>query len=179
MTTQPRQALLNAPRVTRTGRWIGEWRPEDAAFWDGTAARIARKNLIFSILAEHVGFSVWSLWSVFVLFLTPAYGISSEPKTAAAEKFLLTTLPTAVGAMARLPYTLAVARFGGRNWTVISASLMLIPSVAAAVVLRPGVSYGTLLAVAALAGAGGGTSPPRWPTSTRSTPSGSRAGRWA
>ena len=156
MTTQPRQALLTAPGVARKSRWIGEWRPEDAAFWDGTAARIARKNLIFSILSEHVGFSVWSLWSVFVLFLTPGYGISSEPKTAAAEKFLLTTLPTAVGAMARLPYTLAVARFGGRNWTVISASLLLIPSVAAAVVLRPGVSYGTLLAVAALAGAGGG-----------------------
>src|SRR5436190_16706466 len=127
MTTQPRQALPTAPRVARKSRWLEEWRPEDAAFWDEAATRIARKNLIFSSLSEHVGFSVWSLWSVFVLFLTPAYGISSDPKTAAAEKFLLTTLPTAAGAVARLPYTLAVARFGGRNWTVISASLLLIP----------------------------------------------------
>ena len=63
------------------------------------------------------GFSIWSLWSVFVLFLTPAYGISADPKQAAAEKFLLTTLPTALGSGVRLPYTFAVARFGGRNWT--------------------------------------------------------------
>src|SRR5215471_6111381 len=143
-TTQPR------------GRRITEWDPEDLGFWHRTGARVARRNLIFSVLSEHIGFSVWSLWSVLVLFLTPAYGISHDPKTAAAEKFLLTTLPTAVGAVARLPYTLAVARFGGRNWTVISAGLLLIPTVAAAAVLTPGVSYGTLLIVAALAGVGGG-----------------------
>jgi NNP family nitrate/nitrite transporter-like MFS transporter len=156
MTTRPEPTVLTPPRISRKGRWIENWEPEDAAFWDGGGARIARRNLVFSILCEHVGFSVWSLWSVFVLFLTPAYGISHDLKTAAAEKFLLTTLPTAVGAVARLPYTLAVARFGGRNWTVISASLLLIPTVAAAIVLTPGVSYGTLLIVAALAGAGGG-----------------------
>jgi NNP family nitrate/nitrite transporter-like MFS transporter len=103
-----------------------------------------------------VGFSVWSLWSVFVLFLTPSYGISHDLKTAAAEKFLLTTLPTALGAGARLPYTFAVAKFGGRNWTIVSASLLLVPTVAAAIALKPGVSYGTLLVLAALAGVGGG-----------------------
>jgi NNP family nitrate/nitrite transporter-like MFS transporter len=117
---------------------------------------VARRNLIFSILSEHVGFSVWSLWSVFVLFLTPAYGISHDPKTAAAEKFLLTTLPTAFGSVVRIPYTLAVARFGGRVWTCISASLLLVPTVAAAIVFKPGVSYGTLLVISALAGIGGG-----------------------
>jgi NNP family nitrate/nitrite transporter-like MFS transporter len=156
VTTQPGQAVLTPPRIARKRAWVEEWHPEDATFWAGGGARVARKNLVFSILSEHVGFSVWSLWSVFVLFLTPAYGISHDPKTAAAEKFLLTTLPTAVGAIARLPYTLAVARFGGRNWTVISAGLLLIPTVAAAIVLTPGVSYGTLLIVAALAGVGGG-----------------------
>jgi len=156
VTTQPKQAVLTAPAVSRQGRWIEEWQPEDPAFWRRTGARTARRNLAFSVLSEHVGFSVWSLWSVFVLFLTPAYGISHDPKTAAAEKFLLTTLPTAVGAVARLPYTLAVARFGGRNWTVISAGLLLVPTVTAAAVLRPGASYGTLLIAAALAGAGGG-----------------------
>jgi MFS transporter, NNP family, nitrate/nitrite transporter len=117
---------------------------------------VARRNLVFSVLAEHVGFSVWSLWSVFALFLTPAYGISPDPRTAAAEKFLLTTLPTVLGSVLRVPYTLAVARVGGRNWTCISAALLLVPTLAAAWVLRPGVSYNTLLAVAALAGVGGG-----------------------
>ena len=56
----------------------------------------------------------------------------------------------------RLPYTFAVAKFGGRNWTVISAALLLIPLAATAAVLEPGVSFNTLLLVAALAGIGGG-----------------------
>jgi NNP family nitrate/nitrite transporter-like MFS transporter len=153
-TTSDDQATLVTPE--RAGRWIADWDPEDAGFWRRAGARVARRNLIFSILAEHVGFSVWSLWSVFVLFLTPAYGISHDPRTAAAEKFLLTTLPTALGSVVRIPYTLAVARFGGRNWTCISASLLLVPTAAAALVLRPGVSYGTLLGISALAGVGGG-----------------------
>lgn len=146
------------PRVSSppSGRWLTDWHPEDAAFWERSGRRVARRNLVFSILAEHVGFSIWSLWSVLVLFLTPAYGFSHDPKQAAAEKFLLTTLPTALGAVLRLPYTLAVARFGGRNWTVISALLLLVPTVAAAFVVKPGVSYETLLIVAGLAGVGGG-----------------------
>ena len=41
-------------------RWIDDWRPEDPGFWASTGAPIARRNLIFSIFAEHIGFSVWS-----------------------------------------------------------------------------------------------------------------------
>src|SRR3954471_19849126 len=138
------------------GKWIEDWRPEDVAFWETSGKKVARRNLIFSIFSEHVGFSVWSLWSVLVLFMTPAYGFSADPKHAAAEKFLLTTMPSALGAVVRLPYTFAVAKFGGRNWTIVSALLLLIPTVTAAVLVKPGVSYGTLLVVAALAGVGGG-----------------------
>jgi NNP family nitrate/nitrite transporter-like MFS transporter len=102
----------------------------------------------------------------------PGLRTQPDPKTAAAKKFLLTTLPIALGSGVRIPYTLAVARFGGRNWTCISASLLLVPTVAAAIMLKPGVSFGTLLVLSALAGPGAATSPPRWPTSTRSTRSG-------
>lgn len=145
-----------APPAGRSGRWIEDWRPEDPVFWRGGGSRVARRNLVFSIFSEHIGFSIWSLWSVFVLFLTPTYGISHDLQTAVAEKFLLTTLPTALGAGVRLPYTFAVARFGGRNWTLVSACLLLVPTVATAVLLRPGVSFTTLLILAALAGVGGG-----------------------
>ena len=150
-----RQQTPASPQLVK-GRWITDWRPEDQAFWERTGSRIALRNLAFSVFCEHIGFSIWSLWSVFVLFLTPAYGISADPKQAAAEKFLLTTLPTALGAGVRLPYTFAVARFGGRNWTVMSALLLLIPTVTAAFLLKPGAGYGTLLLLSALAGVGGG-----------------------
>ena len=130
--------------------WIDDWRPEDRAFWDASGARIARRNLIFSIFSEHVGFSIWSMWSVFVLFLGPSYGFDPS------QKFLLTTLPAAFGAGLRIPYTFAVAKFGGRNWTIVSALLLIVPCALTAAVLHPGVSYGMLLAVAATAGFGGG-----------------------
>ena len=138
------------PAVTVRGHWIDDWRPEDQGFWASIGARVARRNLIFSILSEHIGFSVWSLWSVLVLFLGPAYGI--DP----AGKFLLTAVPTLVGAALRIPYSFAVARFGGRNWTVVSASLLLVPAVLAAFLIKPGVSYSTLIVLAAVAGVGGG-----------------------
>lgn len=137
-------------RAERYGRWIDDWDPEDEAFWEAGGRRVATRNLWFSILAEHIGFSVWVLWSVLVLFMGPEYGLGS------ADKFLLVALPSLVGALLRVPYTFAVAVFGGRNWTVISAGLLLVPTVAAGLVLEPGVSFTTLLVVAALAGVGGG-----------------------
>ncbi|MGG2462701.1 nitrate/nitrite transporter [Streptomyces sp. RGM 3693] len=136
------------PRKGR--RWIERWDPEDEVFWRESGERIARRNLVFSVLTEHIGFSVWSLWSVLVLFMGPGYGI--DP----AGKFFLVAVPTLVGAVLRVPYTFAVARFGGRNWTVFSALLLVVPAIAAAVVMRPGTPYGVFLAVAALAGVGGG-----------------------
>ena len=111
--------------------WIDDWNPEDVAAWEGGGQQIARRNLIFSIMSEHIGFCVWSLWSVFVLFLGKDYGLTP------ADNFLLTSTPAAVGAGLRLPYTLAIAKFGGRNWTVISALLLLIPTTYC---VRPGVA---------------------------------------
>ena len=133
-----------------TGRWIDHWEPEDESFWQRTGRTIAQRNLVFSVLSEHIGFSVWTLWSVLVLFMGPEYGID------AAGKFFLVSVPTLVGAVLRLPYTFAVARFGGRNWTIVSAALLLVPTVAAAVVMHPGTSYTTFMLVACLAGVGGG-----------------------
>ncbi|WP_406469625.1 NarK/NasA family nitrate transporter [Streptomyces hirsutus] len=132
------------------GRWIQHWDPEDETFWKRTGEPVARRNLLFSVLSEHIGFSVWTMWSVLVLFMGPEYGLSP------ADKFLLTSLVTLVGAVVRVPYTFAVAVFGGRNWTVVSATLLLVPTVAAFAVMEPGTSFSTFLLVGLLAGIGGG-----------------------
>jgi NNP family nitrate/nitrite transporter-like MFS transporter len=162
--TRPAPGLASGPELTeratasddellqrRDARWIDHWEPEDPQFWDAVGARTARRNLVFSILSEHVGFSVWVIWSVMVLFMPePVWGFD------VTDKFLLTTTPALLGALVRLPYTFAIAKFGGRNWTVVSAALLLIPAVLAVFLLEPGVSFETLLVVTALAGVGGG-----------------------
>lgn len=133
-------------------RNIDDWDPEDVDAWNNGGAQIARRNLIWSIFAEHVGFSVWSIWSVMVLFMPQAvYHID------ASGKFLLVAVPTLVGAVLRIPYTFAVARFGGRNWTIFSAAILLIPALMTLYIMaHPETPFGVFLAVAAFAGLGGG-----------------------
>lgn len=143
-------APTTAPAAGRGGRWIEHWDPEDETFWNETGEKTARRNLAFSVLSEHIGFSVWTVWSVLVLFMGPEYGLTP------ADKFLLVSMATLVGAVVRVPYTFAVALFGGRNWTIVSAALLLVPMTAAFVVMEPGTSFTTFLVCAMLAGVGGG-----------------------
>lgn len=133
-------------------RWIEHWDPEDPEFWEAQGRGVARRNLVWSIVAEHVGFSVWLLWSAVVVYL-PAAGFAFSVD----QLFWLVALPNLVGATMRFPYTFAVARFGGRNWTVISALLLLVPVLLMAVcVADPATPYSMFLLAAATAGVGGG-----------------------
>ncbi|MEY9991736.1 NNP family nitrate/nitrite transporter-like MFS transporter [Streptomyces sp. V4I8] len=143
-------APSTAPAASRGGRWIDHWDPEDETFWNQTGEKIAKRNLFFSVLSEHIGFSIWTLWSVMVLFMGPEYGLTP------ADKFTIVSMATLVGAIVRVPYTFAVAIFGGRMWTVVSATLLLVPTVAAFAVMEPGTSFTTFLLCAMLAGVGGG-----------------------
>jgi len=134
------------------GRWITHWDPEDPAFWEGGGRSVARRNLVFSIFAEHLGFSVWVIWSIVTVNLNSVGFAFSE-----SQLFWLVAIPSLVGATLRLPYTFAVPRFGGRNWTVVSALLLLIPCGALVwAVSDPSTPFGVMLLVAALAGFGGG-----------------------
>lgn len=130
---------------------ISHWDPEDEQFWATTGRKIARRNLIYSIFAEHLGFSVWTLWSVVVVAL-PA---TLFPYTI-DQKFWLVALPNLVGSLMRIPYTFAVTRFGGRTWTMLSALFLLLPiaGMVYAVTARP--AYWVVLTLAATAGLGGG-----------------------
>jgi NNP family nitrate/nitrite transporter-like MFS transporter len=143
-------------RLTRD-RNIENWDAEDVAAWEGEGVAtpgkdIAKRNLIWSVFAEHVGFSIWSIWSVMVLFMPQnVYGID------AAGKFYLVAMPTLVGAFMRIPYTVAPAKFGGRNWTIVSALLLLIPTLLTWWAMKtPGTSYTVFMIIAAFAGFGGG-----------------------
>jgi NNP family nitrate/nitrite transporter-like MFS transporter len=140
------------PAVPRGGTWINDRRPEDPAVWEAGGRTVARRNLIWSIFSEHLGFSVWLLWSVSAALLLKV-GFTFSPQ----QLFVLIAVPNLVGALIRLPYTFAVPRFGGRNWTVVSALLLLVPTLLFAwFVQHPETPYWVFLLIAATAGLGGG-----------------------
>ncbi len=56
-------------REGRGGGWIHEWNPEDKSFWESRGKSVARRNLVFSIFAEFLGFSVWQLFSIVAALL--------------------------------------------------------------------------------------------------------------
>src|SRR3954453_17576657 len=142
-----------------SGHWIDHWEPDDETFWESSGKRIARKNLALSMFAEHLGFSVWVIWTIVVINLASA-GITMS----VSELFLLTLVPNLVGSMLRIRYTFAVPRFGGGAWTTGSAGLLLIPTLLLAIVVPSGWLRGlghdtqllVLLVCAATAGFGGG-----------------------
>ena len=140
-----------AARPRRTGRWIDDWTPEDPTFWESTGRRVARRNLVWSIFAEHLGFSVWLIWSVSAAMLGSQFGYTPQ------QLFLLVAAPNLVGALIRVPYTFAVPRFGGRNWTIASALLLLVPTVLYVVAVQDtSTPYWVMVVIAATAGLGGG-----------------------
>lgn len=132
--------------------WIEDWNPDDDGFWERTGRSIARRNLVFSIFAEFFGFAVWVLWSVTAAKLNEAgFDFSTS------QLFTLVAVPALVGATVRFPYTLAVPRFGGRNWTTVSALLLLIPvTLLVVMVSNPDTPFWAFLLAAGAAGLGGG-----------------------
>jgi NNP family nitrate/nitrite transporter-like MFS transporter len=136
----------------RDTSWISDWRPEDEAFWEARGKWIARRNLIWSIVAEHLGFSIWLVWSIVATKLPQA----GFPYTT-DQLFQLVAVPGLIGSLMRFPYTFAVTTFGGRNWTMFSAAVLFIPTIALAYfVTQPETPFWMMLLVAALAGLGGG-----------------------
>src|SRR5579863_1405646 len=138
--------------MSRRETWIADWNPENEAFWESKGRAIARRNLIFSIVAEHIGFSVWLIWSIVATKLPQAgFHYTTE------QLFQLVALPGLIGSLMRFPYTFAVPKFGGRNWTIVSAALLFVPTLSLAyLVSHPEKPYWVMAVAAATAGLGGG-----------------------
>ena len=136
----------------KNATWISDWNPEDEAHWKSKGSAIARRNLIWSIVAEHLGFSIWLIWSIVATRLPQAgFHFTTD------QLFQLVALPGLIGSLMRFPYTFAVTTFGGRNWTIFSAMVLFIPTIALAYfVSQPDTPFWLMLCVAATAGLGGG-----------------------
>ncbi|MDD4867180.1 MAG: NarK/NasA family nitrate transporter [Mycobacterium sp.] len=130
---------------------ITDWNPEDTAAWAAGNNKVARRNLLWMIACDHIAFGVWTLWPVMALFMPQdVYGFPPS------DKFLLAATATLVAACLRIPYSLGIATFGGRNWTVFSMVALIAPTIGTIWLLaHPGLPFWLYLVCAALTGAGG------------------------
>ena len=131
---------------------ITRWDPENKQFWDGIGKAIAKRNLLISIPALTLAFSVWMVWSVVVVNL-PNVGF----KFSTNQLFWLASLPALCGATLRIFYSFAVPIFGGRRWTAISTASLLIPAAGIGLAVQnPATPYEIFILLALLCGFGGG-----------------------
>jgi len=133
-------------------RRLVDWRPDDEAFWEKTGRRIANRNLWLSMPALLLAFAVWVVWSVIVVEL-PHIGFQFTSN----QLFWLAALPGLSGALFRLLFSFVVPIFGGRNWTVFSTALLLLPALWIGVAVQdPNTQYPVFVVIALLCGLGGG-----------------------
>ena len=98
------------------------WNPEDAGFWEKYGKRIATQNLYTSTWALVLGFVAWTLWATIAAKLKfIGFNFSDD------QIFTLAALPGLVGATGRLFYTYLPGLIGGRNSTLITTALLLLP----------------------------------------------------
>lgn len=131
---------------------ITYWNPEDEQFWEEKGKKIAKRNLLISVFALILGFIVWQIWSVVAVRLNDVgFNLSSN------QLFTLAALPGLTGATLRLIYTFMPGIIGGKNWTVISTAVLLIPAIGIGIAVQnPETPYYILVILAALCGLGGG-----------------------
>ena len=131
---------------------LADWRPEDPSFWEETGQKVASRNLMISVPALLLAFSVWMVWSVVVAKL-PLIGFDYTTD----QLFWLAALPGLSGATLRIFYSFMVPIFGGRLWTTLSTSSLLIPAFGIGyAVQNPNTPYFIFLVLALLCGFGGG-----------------------
>jgi NNP family nitrate/nitrite transporter-like MFS transporter len=131
---------------------ISHWNPEDEKFWASTGKSVALRNLIWSVVTLHQNFAIWLIWSIVVTQL-PKAGFNYTTD----QLFTLVAMPGLFGSLARFPYGFLPGIMGGRNYTVFSAAVLFIPTIALAYfVTRPETPFWLMLIVAATAGFGGG-----------------------
>jgi MFS transporter, NNP family, nitrate/nitrite transporter len=131
---------------------IENWQPEEPEFWASQGSRVASRNLAISIPALLLAFAVWMMFSAVTVSL-PKIGFAFSTD----QLFWLAALPGLSGATLRIFYSFMVPIFGGRRWTAISTASLMIPALWLGFAVQdPSTPYWHFVAIAVLAGFGGG-----------------------
>lgn len=144
------QATL--PKAARGGTWLDHWQPEDAAFWEETGKRLAWRTLAITTANLTMAFITWFLVSALVVKL-PNIGF----QLSASQLFWLAAMPGLAGGTLRIVHTFLIPIYGTRHTVALSTLLLLLPLVGWFFAVQdPTTPYWVLMALALLAGLGGG-----------------------
>ncbi len=143
---------------------IKDYDVENEEYWRTKGKSIAYRNLVISIPALLLAFSVWLMWGMLIVQMKKmGFTLGMNPQTPEDWKninAMLWTLPAIAGlsgATLRIPNGFLIAVGGGRNVIFLTTLLLLIPSVGTGWALgNKDVSYGVLAVLAATSGFGGG-----------------------
>jgi NNP family nitrate/nitrite transporter-like MFS transporter len=150
MSNTPAQATPIAPALGRD--FLTDWRPEDATFWETTGKRIAWRTLTITTLSLILSFATWFVMSAVVVRLG---GIGF--KFTEMELFWLTAMPGLAGGTLRLCHMFLIPIYGTRKIVTIATLAKLLPCLGLGfAVMNPATPFWMFLALAFLAGFGGG-----------------------
>ena len=139
-----------APARGRT--WLTRWEPENEVFWRTEGKGLAWRTLGITTANLIMAFIVWFLMSALVVRL-PGIGF----KFTTAQLFWLAAMPGLAGGTLRIVHTFLVPLYGTRNVVAYSTLSLLIPAVGIFfAVQNPATPYWVMMALAFLAGLGGG-----------------------
>jgi NNP family nitrate/nitrite transporter-like MFS transporter len=139
---------MTSPEATVT-----PWDLEDPVFWEQTGKPVAWRTLWISMLGMMISFCVWFMWSAITLQMKQE---GSGFIWSRQQLYLLTAMPVILGSFLRIPYGMAVSRFGSRRSYTAVTALLLVPTVATALaVSSPDTPYNVLLICSVLTGIAG------------------------
>ncbi len=144
--------LPAAPARPLPAEWLKRWEPEDASFWAQSGSRLAWRTLALTTANLTLAFAVWFLVSALVVRL-PAIGF----QLSTSQLFWLAAMPGLAGGTLRLVHMFLTPVYGTRKVVGYSTLSLLVPAVGWFYAVQdPATPYWILMALAFLAGLGGG-----------------------
>lgn len=135
--------------VEVNGDWLRSWDPEDEALWD---KRLARNTLVVTTVSLTMCFAAWFLPSAIVPRLT-ALGFVIDR----SGLYWLAAMPGLSGGLLRLVWMVLPPIMGTRKMVTWTTAALVLPLIGWGVAVQnPQTPYGVLMALAFLAGIGGG-----------------------
>lgn len=131
---------------------LAVWTPEDPSFWSRTGRPIALRTLTLTTASLVLSFATWFAMSAVVVRL-PQVGFRFDTM----QLFWLAAMPGLAGGTLRIVHTFLIPIFGTRKVIGLATLMKLVPCVGLALaVTDPSTPFWLFLALAFLAGMGGG-----------------------